>query len=283
MKKSIIFVSIFISGLLVFADTFGFTFWSKSAITKHWQQFSPDNSPDNTVEVDHRAWDELLKRYISTKQGINLFAYDAVTVEDKNKLENYIEYLQTIKVSALGRKQQFAYWVNLYNASVIRVVLKHYPVASIQDISATLLFKGPWREKRVDVEGVGLSLDNIEHQILRPIFKDNRAHYAVNCASIGCPNLQTVAYTHKNLETLLDLGAKQYINHPRGVWLNNGKLIVSSIFDWYAEDFGDDRQIIAHLIRFADADLKNDLQDHLKSGQSIDKFRYDWALNERVE
>ena len=284
MKKSTFFVSILLSGLLGFADTFGFTLWSEAEITQHWQQYSPASN----VKVNHRVWDELLKRYIFTRQEINLFAYDSVTAADKNNLENYIKYLQTIKVTTLERPQQFAYWINLYNATVIQVVLNNYPVASIQDIDATLLSNGPWRQKRVNVEGIGLSLDNIEHQILRPIFKDSRIHYAVNCASISCPNLQTVAYTHTNLETLLDFGAKQYINHLRGVWLNNGKLIISSIFDWYAEDFGDnDRQIIDHLMRFAATDLRADLRNHMRihmnGGSAIDKFRYDWALNEFAE
>ncbi len=269
MKKSIILII----GLLVFADSFGLPLWSESKITQHWQQYAADNS----VAVDHDAWDKLLKRYISTVQGINLFAYNAVTSEDTNALKNYVEYLQTLTVTTLNRQQQFAYWINLYNALVVQTVLQNYPVASIQEISSTWLFKGPWRQQQVDVEGFGLSLDNIEHQIIRPIFKDNRTHYAVNCASMGCPNLQTTAFTQHNLNTLLDLGARQYINHPRGVWLNNNQLVVSSIFDWYAEDFGNNHpQIIAHLRRFADADLKNDLQGR----RSIERFRYDWSLNE---
>ncbi len=195
MKKLIICIIILIIGLR-FSDTFGFTFGSELEITQHWQQ----HSPDSTDEVDHQIWDVLLNRYISTEQGINLFAYKSVTSADKTKLKHYLDYLQAANVSTLNRKQQFAYWINLYNASVIQVVLTHYPVASIQDISASLLFKGPWRKKRVEVEGIGLSLDNIEHQILRPIFKDNRVHYAVNCASIGCPNLQATAYTNGSID-----------------------------------------------------------------------------------
>lgn len=267
-------------GLLVSANTFGFTLFPKSEITEHWQQ----SSPGSNVEVDHTAWDDLLKRYISTEQGINLFAYGSVTSADKNTLKNYVEYLQTILVTELDEKEQFAYWVNLYNSLVIQVVVENYPVKSIQKISYGLLAAlswGPWREKLVYVEGINLSLDNIEHQILRPIFKDNRVHYAVNCASIGCPNLQAQAFTRENLETLLDLGAKQYINHPRGVSLDNDRLVLSSIFDWYSEDFGDnDDEIITYLSGLADDDLKRRLQNYLNDRQSIDDYRYDWALNE---
>lgn len=264
-------------GLLVFTNTFGFTLLPESEITERWQQFSPGSA----VEVNHTDWDELLKRHIFTAQGINLFAYSSVTSADKNELKNYVEYLQTIVVTELDRKEQFAYWINLYNALVVQIVVENYPLESIQEISDSLFSRGPWRQKLVYVEGIDLSLDNIEHQILRPIFKDNRIHYAVNCASMGCPNLQAQAYTRENLEALLDLGAEQYISHPRGVSFNNDQLIVSSIFDWYAEDFGDnDQQIIMYLIRFVDADLKGYLQDYLKGRKSIDEFRYDWALNE---
>lgn len=273
MKKLVVFVT----GLLVFANTYAFTLFPKSEITEHWQQYSPGS----LIEVDHSAWEQLLKRHIVGKQGINLFAYSSVTVADKNALKNYVEYLQTITVTGLERAEQFAFWVNLYNALVVQVVVENYPLESIQEISGGLFSRGPWRQKLVYVEGINLSLDNIEHQILRPIFKDNRVHYAVNCASLGCPNLQTQAYTRANLEKLLDLAAGQYINHPRGVSFNNGKLVVSSIFDWYAEDFGDnDEQIIMYLIGFVEGAMKAHLQDYLNGKKSIDKFQYDWSLNE---
>ena len=122
-----------------------------------------------------------------------------------------------------------------------------------------------------------MSLDNIEHEILRPIFADPRIHYAVNCASIGCPNLQETAFTADNLQDLLDQAAEQYINHPRGVRIESGELIVSSIFDWYAEDFGDDEEeIIEHFLDY----VEDDLQEKLGVFDKIDDYEYDWNLNE---
>ncbi len=258
---------------LIVADAIGATLFSNFEISEYWQR----HNSRSTIEVDHDAWNEFLRRYVSASNGINLLAYDSVAQQDKRKLGKYIDYLQSIQVTELNQKEQFAYWINLYNAVTVQVVLAHYPLNSIQEISYELFSQGPWKKQLIRVEGMGLSLDNIEHQILRPIFKDNRIHYAVNCASMGCPNLQEKAYSRENLEALLDSGARQYINHPRGVSFDQGELIVSSVFDWYGEDFGEnDQQIITYLMRFADADLK----ERLKTRKSIDNFQYDWSLNE---
>ena len=121
-------------------------------------------------------------------------------------------------------------------------MLSHFPLASIGDINISpgLFVRGPWGAKILTVEGEKLSLDDIEHRILRPIWKDNRVHYALNCASLGCPNLQPTAYTSENSEALLDNGARDFINHPRGVSIQKGKLQVSSIYVWFQEDFGRD-------------------------------------------
>ena len=127
------------------------------------------------------------------------------------------------------------------------------------------------------VEGQKISLDDIEHKILRPIWQDNRVHYGVNCASIGCPNLNKIAYTAANTDKLLTEGAKAYINHPRAARVKNNALVVSSIFEWYKIDFGNnDAGIISHLKKYAAPKL----QSALSSVSSIDDDTYDWALNE---
>ncbi len=229
------------------------------------------------VTVDHSAWDRLVGEYIRESDGLNLFAYNDVSEADRAQLNGYIEFLQTVAVTALHPDEQYAYWINLYNAVTINVILDHYPIESIRDISFSLLTKGPWKEPLVTVDGVSLSLDDIEHEILRPVFADSRIHYAVNCASIGCPNLQNRAFTSDNLQQLLDLAAKQYINHPRAVRIHNDELIVSSIYKWYAEDFGDDEsEIIEHILKFATPDLT----DQLKGRDEFDDYEYDWMLNE---
>ena len=198
---------------------------------------------------------------------------------DQTKLSNYISQLENTNVSRLNRAEQKAFWINLYNALTVKVILDHYPVKSIRDIdiSPGLFSNGPWGKKLVTIENKKVSLDDIEHRILRPIWKDARVHYGVNCASIGCPNLQSVAYTRNNTEDLLEKGAREYINDDRGAFYENGKLVVSSIYRWFEIDFGgSDAGVIAHLIKYA----RPELQVKLKSVNRITDTRYDWKLND---
>ncbi len=227
--------------------------------------------------IDHTKWSDLLSNYIDDREGLNYFRYGDVNEEDLYILEDYLEMLQSVRVTKLDSDEQFAYWINLYNALTIWVILEHYPVESIREISYGLLTKGPWKENLATVEGVDLSLDDIEHEILRPVFQDSRIHYAVNCASIGCPNLQSTAFTSNNLEDLLEHSAEQYINHPRGARIEDGELIVSSIYDWYEEDFGGSQEsVIEHLLEYASRTLERQLDGF----DEIDDYEYDWALNE---
>ncbi|MEP5246911.1 MAG: DUF547 domain-containing protein, partial [Alphaproteobacteria bacterium] len=210
--------------------------------------------------------------------GINRVAYDEVTAADRKALDGYIGALAAMPVGSLSRAAQQAFWVNLYNALTVRVVLEHYPVASIRDIDISPGFfaDGPWGKKLVTVESEELSLDDIEHRILRPIWRDPRIHYAVNCASLGCPNLHTRAMTAENAEAFLEDAARAFINHPRGARIEDGDLRVSSIYAWFEADFGgDDAGVIAHLRDYANGELAAGL-----SGVSrIAGDDYDWRLN----
>jgi len=235
----------------------------------------------STVKVDHSAWGQFLKTYLVAghPSGINRLRYGDITPADRRALSEYLDRLQAISVSALNRAEQKAYWINLYNALTIKVVLDHYPVGSIRDIgiSPGWFSAGPWDAKFLTIEGKKVSLNDIEHRILRPIWRDNRVHYAVNCASLGCPNLQPEPFTAENTERLLERGAREYVNHPRGARIEGGRLTVSSIFDWFQVDFGGSAQkVIEHLRRFAEPPLR----EELKAVGSIASYTYDWSLNQ---
>ncbi len=160
-----------------------------------------------------------------------------------------------------------------------------YPVKSIKDISLgggllATLGGGPWKAKVVKIKGVELSLDDIEHGILRPIFKDPRIHYAVNCASIGCPNLRTEAFTGDKLNEQLESAATDYVNSRRGARFDNGGPVVSSIYDWYQEDFGGTEEgVLAHLRRYAAPPLKQ----KLAGVTTVEGYEYDWGLNDVIQ
>ncbi|MCJ2185815.1 DUF547 domain-containing protein [Novosphingobium beihaiensis] len=227
--------------------------------------------------VDHDAWDKFLAAYVRPqKSGINLVAYSAVSDGDRDSLRSYLDRLQKVAVKDLGRDEQFAFWVNLYNAATVNLILEEYPVASIRDLG--LLGQGPWGDKILTVEGKDLSLDDIEHTVLRPIWKDVRIHYAVNCASMGCPNLATRAYRASLKDEMLNAGAKAYINSPRGFRLGDDGLVASSIYDWYQVDWGSPEKVLEHARSFA----AGKTVDLLKGRTTIDSYDYDWSLNEVV-
>jgi hypothetical protein len=230
------------------------------------------NNPNATMTVDHSAWERLLSTYVVVSNDkINRFAYGRVTAADKKALKAYLTALQGVKVTALEADEQRAFWINLYNALTIDVVLDHYPVKSIKDISlgGGFFATGPWKKQLVTVEGKALSLDNIE--------RDARVHYAVNCASMSCPNLMAKAFTGANLERMLNQGARDYVNHPRGVKVDAGRAKLSQIYSWYRSDFGkNDAEVLAHVGGYAEAALKK----RLAGIKTIAGYDYDWSLNE---
>ncbi|MEM7168772.1 MAG: DUF547 domain-containing protein [Pseudomonadota bacterium] len=237
----------------------------------------------STATVDHSAWTAFLGRYIRADgDGLNRIDYEGVSDADLAALDAYINALEATPISSLNRDEQFAYWVNLYNALTVKVIVDHLPVESILDvdISPGLFANGPWDKKLVEIEGEDVSLNDIEHRILRPIWKDARVHYAVNCASIGCPNLQPMAFTAQSNEALLDAGARAYVNSPRGVQVTDNKLNTSSIYVWFKEDFGgNDAGVLQHLKAYAQPALAAQLADI----KAIASHSYDWGLNAAEE
>jgi len=245
-----------------------------------WEKWQDHNS-NSQIRMDYGFWDRFLKSYVITDDaaGIHRVRYGSVSPQDREKLAAYVDMLQQTQVTDLNREEQKAYWINLYNALTVKVVLEHYPVKSIRDIdiSPGWFADGPWGAKLLRIEGENVSLDDIEHRILRPIWKDNRVHYAVNCASLGCPNLQAEAFTQENMERLLEQGARQYVNHERGARMDKGKLNLSSIYKWFQVDFGGSKEgVITHLLQYA----VKPLAESLKGFNGKITYHYDWNLNE---
>lgn len=225
--------------------------------------------------IDHGAWDRLLSRYVEVSgDSVNRVNYAALKQGDAATLKDYLAALQAVEIEKYPKDEQFAFWVNLYNAATVDVILKYYPLQSIRDIG--LLGQGPWKDKIVKVSGKALSLDDIEHGILRAVWKDVRIHYAVNCASIGCPNLAKRAYTADMLEPMLEEAARAYINHSRGFARVDGALVASSIFDWYVDDWGDQAAVLDHARKYASDTTKA----IIGTATEIDSHDYDWSLND---
>ena len=236
----------------------------------------------SAFSVDHGAWQQILDAHLRTHpSGINRFDYGGLQAgaEARARLADYLAYLQALDPRTLSRAEQKPYWVNFYNALTVQVVTDAYPVDSIRHIHESLLpFPiGPWGDVHAEVAGMELTLDDIEHGILRPIWGDPRIHYAVNCASLGCPNLAREVYTASNIEAQLEAGAREYINHPRGVdFVDEDFIVISGIYDWFVVDFGDSEQkVFEHLIRYAEPELAVRLQGF----SGVIEYEYDWDLN----
>lgn len=245
-----------------------------------------DASDESSVErIDHDAWQEILTGYLRVRDsGANLFDYAALkaNAEDAAKLAGYLARLRYLDPRKYARAEQQAYWINFYNALTVKIVLDAYPVDSIREIRknwlAGLIFRGPWKDVQAKVAGLEITLDTIENGILRLIWRDNRIHYVLNCASIGCPDLAATAFTAANTDELLDAGARAYVNDSRGVdFVDDRSIVISSIYDWYAADFGDSEQaIIEHLAQYAEKPLA----DRLRNFSGAVAYAYDWNLNQ---
>ena len=238
-------------------------------ITPAWAQESDLHSP----------WDTILSQYLSEHaDGVNRFDYDALrtNTEDRARLEQYINDLSTQKPSLMEHDHAFAFWANLYNAVTIKVILDAAPSRSIRQIRPRPWNIGPWGQDRVTVEGRNLSLNNIEHDIMRDEFESAQVHYTVNCASMGCPNLKTTAWRGDTLSADIEAAARAYINHPRGVTVTDRGLVVSNIYQWFKADFGGDNDgVMAHLLEYAEPDLVA----AINANPRIVGHEYDWALN----
>ncbi|MEM6709082.1 MAG: DUF547 domain-containing protein [Pseudomonadota bacterium] len=243
---------------------------------ERWSFWEPSDEASERI-VDHGAWQALLDCRVETlADDRTIIHYGDFTPDDRAKLTGYLTTITALDPRTLNRREQFAYWINLYNALTVDLMLNNLEKESILRVGGGFLPTGPWDDRITRVANQWLTLNDIEHRILRPIFKDQRIHYAVNCASIGCPNLSPTAYTSENLETLLDEGERLYLNHPRGLALVDGKLTLSSIFKWYRGDFGaSEEALLAYL-----ASVRTDLADELSGYDRRIRYAYGWERND---
>jgi len=238
------------------------------------------HDPASILTVDHSQWDRFLKTYVApNSDGVNLVTYGSVSDADRKALSEYRRSLQATDVTRLNRNEQYAFWLNLYNASIVQVVLDNWPIDTILSVkSSPVDLKGPFNDPVAVVNGVELTPDGIESGIVRPVWKDPLLHYGFNCAAISCPNLRGEAFTGVNIGDQLINAAKRFINSPRGVRVDNGKVILSKIYFWYDGDFGgSEKAVLQHISNYAGEALRTSLSSKSK----VHSYRYDWKLNVR--
>ncbi|WP_411825664.1 DUF547 domain-containing protein [Luteolibacter sp. AS25] len=235
--------------------------------------FATALSAHAAFDHNHEKFTEVLRENVKNEE-VNY----AGLKKSPGKLGTYIENLADVSKSDFKKwndDQQIAYLINLYNAATLKLIIDNYPIKSIRDIGS------PWKQKRVKLFGARVSLDHIEHEILRKDYREPRIHFGVNCASIGCPALRPEAFVASRLDSQLDEQARNFLRDSSKNRLDakNNTLYLSQIFDWFKEDFVKKSGSVKNFITpyFPAKDQPIIKRDGLK----IKNTDYDWSLNKQ--
>ena len=231
---------------------------------------------------DHQAWNALLKKHVIVLDGgkASQLRY-ARMAGDRAALKHYLDSLSKVgegEFDTWSRPEQMAFLINAYNAFAVEKILARYPdLKSIWDFGK--LFGNPFRDEFFVLLGARRSLDWIEHEVLRKRYREARIHYAVNCASVGCPMLREEAYVAARLEAQLEEQARRFLSDRTRNRLRDGRLEVSRIFDWFKEDFEPREKYFARYADVLSDDPKG--REAIAAGSVALRFlEYDWSLND---
>ena len=223
-----------------------------------------------TTQPKHDLWDELLKDYVKDGSVNYQLLY-----ENKEQLNTYLGLLQsTVPLAEWSRKEQLAYWINAYNAFTLKIIVDHYPVKSIKEIGGKVqipLVNSTWDIQFIEIGGKVLSLNDIEHRILRKEFNEPAIHFAIVCASKSCPPLRREAYNAINIDEQLNEQALAFINDHSKNHIAANHIEISKIFSWFEGDFIKDGSLIDFLNKYSSTKINQDAK--------VGYLDYDWTLN----
>ena len=219
-------------------------------------------------QAQTKTFDNLLKKYVSEDGFVNY----AAMKKDKAKLDNFITYLSITKpLSSWSNNKNKAFWMNAYNAYTLKLIVENYPVKSITKINKK--GKTAWKIPFAVVGGETYTLDHIEHEILRKTLFDPRIHVGINCASGSCPKLANFAFTETNVNNELERLMNVFINDTTRNQLSFKKVQISSIFNWFQQDFTKEGSVIDYINKYAVTPVNPKAK--------ISYLTYDWGLNEK--
>ncbi|NQZ00409.1 MAG: DUF547 domain-containing protein [Bdellovibrionales bacterium] len=256
---------------------------SEQPVGSQKQNDKPEAAPEEAqvgFDQTHGRFTEVLKNFVIVSGSKSTVNYKALK-QSPAQLDSYLEQLSAVtknEYSAFSREQKLAFLINAYNAFTLKLIINHYPVKSIKDIGG--LFSSPWKKEFFKLWGKDMYLDKIEHKILRKKFKEPRIHFAVNCASIGCPALRGEAFTSEKLNMQLEEQTQIFLTDESRNFINktSKEVHLSKIFDWFEGDFEKGGSTVAKFVApYMTSDI--DLQKQLESYE-IEHTDYDWKLNE---
>jgi Protein of unknown function, DUF547 len=231
---------------------------------------------------DYKVWGDLLSKYYDPAKGMN---YKALKAQDKATLDNLRRQMAAVDPQTLSRQDQLAYWINLYNISVVSIVVDNYPVESIRDLSTDPVIRlNIFKKDLVDTRRGKVSLNDIENEKIRNGFKDARIHFAINCAAESCPSIRPEPYVGARINEQLDDQNYKFLNGPKGVRLekNGGELVLhtTKVMDWFKTDFDKwGGGTVPFLLRYVSPDKRKQME---AAGNQIDVEYddYSWKLND---
>ena len=210
----------------------------------------------------HNLWTCALQEHVDDDGNVNYKSWK----KDTTYLDNYLQTLEeNPPVEAWSKSDSLAYFINAYNAVTVKLILDKYPLKSIRNLVT------PWRFKRFTLNGEKVSLNHIEHEILRKM-NEPRIHFAINCASASCPKLINVAFESHTMEKQLEQVTRDFINDPKRNKLSEKKIEISRIFQWFSDDFGNKKERIAFIRKYANQPFNEN--------PKVSFLTYDWQLNE---
>jgi hypothetical protein len=220
------------------------------------------DSKNDIANINHSNWNTLLQKNVSKSGTVNYKGFQ----KDSKALSAYLNELSAnVPTKAWSKNATLAYWINAYNAYTVKLIIDNYPTKSIKDIN------DPWGIKFISLAGKKYSLEGIENEILRKM-DEPRIHFAINCASVSCPNLLNEAYTEAKLEQQLKAVSKSFINDKTKNTITANKIEVSKIFDWFGGDFKTKGSVIVFLNQYSSTKISSNAQVNFKE--------YNWNLNE---
>ncbi len=229
--------------------------------------------------IPHQLWNQLLHKYVDAQGNVNYAAWKR-SPQDMQALNQYLNTLSHASVSQrASRAARLAFWINAYNAVTIRGILREYPTTSIRNHTARLFGYNIWKDLYLFVGGRRYNLEQIEHQVLRKM-GEPRIHFAIVCASRGCPRLRNEAYTPDKVDSQLEDNARDFFAHPRRFRYRNGTFYLSPILKWFAEDFGGNQPaVLQSIARYLPSESA---RRAAQSGQgTVVYLEYDWSLNDQ--